>query len=108
MSETRKTRTTPRNVDGDRWVVKGYLEAAIELRENDIKILRQLTEQIDRASPDLVQEFASEARQYRLSGGLMAYQLGYDDYIISLDAFLSYRLTKEAFRRRRTPLAASE
>jgi hypothetical protein len=116
MTKATRRKTAPGNDDlaSARSLVKRRLEEALVEREADIKVLRQLISQINEASPYLVQKFASEASRYpRLAGKFIASEFGYfdaegklaplhgnDDYVIRLDAFLSYHLTEEALRRR--------
>jgi hypothetical protein len=117
MSEATNRKTAPGNDDlaSARSLVKRHLEEALEDREADIKVLRQLISQIDEASPYLVQKFASQARypRSRIADEFMASAFGYfgaegevvpfcgHDDVIRLDAFLSHHLTEEALRRTR-------
>jgi hypothetical protein len=124
MSKAKKRNTAPWNDDlaNARSLVKRLLEGALEEREDDIKILRQLISQIDEASPYMIQKFASEAgcTESRFADEFMSSAFGYlnaavvpfygkgDGVLIRLDAFLSHHLAKEALRRRSRDASSHE
>jgi hypothetical protein len=117
-SKVTKRATAPENDDlaNARWLVKCLLEGALEEREDDIKVLRQLISQIREASPHLLQKFASEAGwpDSEFAEEFMSSAFGYLEanvvyfYGEGLDAFLSQHLEREELRRRRRDASSRE
>jgi hypothetical protein len=129
MNKATKRKTAPGNggLANAQLLLKRCLEDAIEDRgdaiedrEAEKKVLRDLISQIPKASPYLIQKFAPEAGwpESRFAEEFMASAFGYLDAdrglvpfyggVTRLDAFLSHHLAKEELRRRRRDASSHE